>query len=423
MLPVDRQSLPMSTSESEAQPKPVPRDPYIDFLRAFSLAVVVVWHWGFTILVVSDTALFPTNPIGSIRGLWLATWLLQVMPVFFFVGGFTHRLAFDGHTPGTSRRFVRSRLRRLAVPAFGLASVWVAFGAGLEALVDPAWTWSAVLLVLSPLWFLGIYLVLVLSAPLAIRLHWKWGELVPVWMVGLAGVLEVLRFRHGQGWAAWVNFLVIWGLAHQLGFFYDRLISGSKRIGWMLFWGGLLSLIALTNMDFYPRSLVGVPGQRFSNMGPPTLAIVALTLLQVGVVVLLRDRAVAFLSREGRSRQATSWITANGLPLYLLHSTGMAAVVALGWVVFGYRPPAEPNLEWWVTRPLWIGVPFLATWPLLCLYRRLRRGARASPGSGGSVGAHGWSLSAAPGRTLDQCPDCLEDDIRFREEAEVGSVD
>ncbi len=192
-------------------------------------------------------------------------------------------------------------------------------------------------------------------------------------MVGLAGVLEVLRFRHGQGWAAWVNFLVIWGLAHQLGFFYDRLISASKRIGWMLVWGGLFSLIALTNMNFYPRSLVGVPGERFSNMGPPTLAIVALTFLQVGLVVLLRERVAAFLDRENRLGRAAEWITANGLPLYLLHSTGMALVVGLAWTIFGYRPPTEANLEWWITRPIWIGAPFLATWPLLCLYKKMRR--------------------------------------------------
>lgn len=346
------------------------RDRYIDFLRAFSLVVVVMWHWGFTILVVSETSVSPTNPIGATRGLWVATWLLQVMPVFFFVGGYTHRLAFDNYSPGTSRRFLKRRMRRLLVPASGLIAVWVGIGIALEVLMDPAWTWSAVILVLSPLWFLAVYVVLVLLAPVAIRAHWRWGELVPVWLLGLAGVLDVMRFSHGQGWAAWVNFLVIWGLAHQLGFFYDRLIAGERRIGWMFFWGGLFSLIALTNMGFYPRSLVGVPGDRFSNMGPPTLTIVALIFLQIGVVLLLRGRVLDKLERDDRWKRAASWMTTNGLPLYLFHSTGMAIVVALSYAIFGYRPPAEPNLEWWLSRPVWIVLPFIATLPFLTVYRR-----------------------------------------------------
>lgn len=365
----DEQATESGTSQISAA-----RDRYIDFLRAFSLVVVVIWHWGFTILVVSETSVSPTNPIGSTRGLWVATWLLQVMPVFFFVGGYTHRLAFDDYTPGTSRRFLKRRTRRLLVPALGLMAVWAGIGIALEIVMDPAWTWSAVILVLSPLWFMAVYVVLVLIAPLAIRAHWRWGELVPVWLLGLAGVLDVLRFSHGQGWAAWVNFGVIWGLAHQLGFQYDRLIETTKRVGWMFFWGGLFALIALTNMGFYPRSLVGVPGDRFSNMGPPTLTIVALIFLQIGVVVLVRDRVLHRLEHDERWQRAASWMTVNGMPLYLFHSTGMAVVVAVAYAAFGYRPPAEPNLEWWLTRPLWIVLPLIATLPFLNVYRRVLAG-------------------------------------------------
>jgi peptidoglycan/LPS O-acetylase OafA/YrhL len=364
-----------TSSEMVAQRQSEPgltagRDRYIDFLRAFSLVVVVLWHWGFTILEVSETAVSPNNPIGSTQGLWVITWVLQVMPVFFFVGGFTHRLAFDNYTPGTSRRFLKRRIRRLLGPSLGLIVLWLAIGFALELIMDPAWTWSAVILVLSPLWFLAVYVVLVLIAPIAIRAHWRWGELVPVWLLGLAAVLDVLRFSHGQGWAAWVNFLVIWGLAHQLGFFYDRLILAPRRTAWVFLWSGLFSLVALTNMGFYPRSLVGVPGDRFSNMGPPTLTIVGLIFLQIGVVLLVRSSVLSRLERDERWKRWSSWVTANGLPLYLFHSSGMALVVVLGFVVFGYRPPGEPNLEWWLTRPVWIVLPFFATLPLVAGYRR-----------------------------------------------------
>ena len=45
-----------------------------------------------------------------------------------------------------------------------------------------------------------------------------------------------------------------------------------------------------------------------------------------------------------------------------------AAVAALAG--FDYLPPPVPNLEWWLTRPVWLIAPALATWPLLWLYRR-----------------------------------------------------
>ncbi|MDE0709399.1 MAG: acyltransferase, partial [bacterium] len=142
--------------------------------------------------------------------------------------------------------------------------------------------------------------------------------------------------------------------------------------GWMLFWAGLFALIALTNMGFYPRSLVGVPGERFSNMGPPTLAIVALTFLQIGLVLVIRPKVLAWLEGESLAQRVVGWINEHAMPLYLFHSTGMAVVVAILFG-FGYIPPAEPTLEWWLTRPIWLIGPAIATWPLLALYRVTRR--------------------------------------------------
>jgi len=352
------------------------RDRYLDFLRAFSLVVVVVWHWVFTILELSPDRVSPTNPIGFTRGMWAITWILQVMPVFFFVGGFTHRLAFDKYQRGDSRRFLKRRTRRLLLPASILVTIWIGLGFIIQSALHADWTWSAVILVLSPLWFLVVYLVLVLIAPLAIRAHWRWGELVLVWLGGLAAVLDVLRFHHLQGWAAWLNFVVIWGLAHQLGFFYDRLATAPRRVAWMFLWGGLFSLIALTNMGFYPRSVVGVPGERFSNMGPPTLAIVALTLLQVGLVLLTRDWIEGKLESSAGWKRMFRWVNANSLPLYLMHTTGMAIAVVLIFVVFGYLPPGEPTAEWWLSRPLWLIAPALATYPFLLLYGWVAGGER-----------------------------------------------
>ncbi len=67
------------------------RDRFLDALRAGSLLVVVAWHW-FGVTLNPET--YATRPSVSAPGLWLASWLLQVMPVFFFVGGFANLASF-----------------------------------------------------------------------------------------------------------------------------------------------------------------------------------------------------------------------------------------------------------------------------------------------------------------------------------------
>ena len=111
-----------------------PRNAYIDFLRAFSLLVVVAWHWVFTIVVWNDDGPHATNPIGFTTGLWAATWLLQVMPLFFYVGGFAHLTAWRSARAKGQRlgRFVLQRVRKLLVPALALFGVWVIAGTVLS---------------------------------------------------------------------------------------------------------------------------------------------------------------------------------------------------------------------------------------------------------------------------------------------------
>src|SRR4051794_28905202 len=68
---------------------PDTRDRSVDFLRAVSITVVVLWHWVFSITHWNaHGALTMPNPIGHTPALWFLTWILQIMPLFLFVGGF-----------------------------------------------------------------------------------------------------------------------------------------------------------------------------------------------------------------------------------------------------------------------------------------------------------------------------------------------
>src|SRR5882672_3815333 len=97
------------------------RDVFIDTVRALSLFVVVLWHWVFTFLIWDSDGPHASNPIGATHGLWLATWLLQVMPMFFFAGGYVHKRGWVTGRSGWS--WVAKRLSRLWAPALALIVV------------------------------------------------------------------------------------------------------------------------------------------------------------------------------------------------------------------------------------------------------------------------------------------------------------
>jgi len=357
----------------QTEPITTHREAYVDLLRAFSMIVVVAFHWVFTILEFGPDFIRVNSPIGSTPGLWALTWVLQVMPLFFFVGGYAHWIVWKKTTDrgGGWWTFVRGRLRRLVIPALMVGVVWVVIAFIIGALRDIEWLGDAVLLIASPFWFLGIYTVLVMLAPLAIWAHRRWGPIVLVFLVGVAAVLDTIRFSHDQEWAGYVNFLVIWGFCHQLGLMYRPLSEASRQVAWSLLWAGAFGLAALTNFGLYPRSMVGVPGDRFSNMGPPTLVIVALLILQVGLAMLARPWVVHRLETSMRWKHVNEIANRFSLPMYLFHTSGFALAVTLAYVATGYVLPAETTAEWWWQRPVWLALPLLCTLPLIAPFTGL----------------------------------------------------
>jgi len=351
------------------------RDDLVDLLRSLATTTVVLWHWVFTILVWRSDGPHADNPIGYVSGLWSLTWVLQVMPLFFVAGGFVHARTWarDRGRPGAWRRFVLRRAVQLGVPALALvvvvagAGTAVAFGHGGP---DP-WVPRAIMLVLSPLWFLVVYMTLVITVPLWDRLDRQWGELVPIGLAAATMGIDLVRFRYGHPEVAWFNMLLVWGAAHQVGWSWERLRGAPTRFGHALTLIGFAGLVGLTNMGLYPRSMVGTTSaaDRFSNMGPPTLPIVALLVFQLGIVVVNRDRIQAVASRP-QARRFVAWLSSNAMPLFLWHTVGFAVFYAFVRAVA--TVPEEPNLAWWITRPLWVIGPLIVTLPLLVASKRIR---------------------------------------------------
>lgn len=357
-----------------SEPEVGDRDPVIDAVRALSLLVVVVWHWVFTTIEWRPDGPHASNPIGVTSGLWLATWLLQVLPMFFFAGGFVHGRTWEATGGGPA--WVWRRARALLLPALALVGVGaIVWWAAATMAPEAGWVGRGIVLMLSPLWFLVVYLLLVVGMPLWRRLHEHLLEVGVVLLVGMAVLVDVMRFSYGWVGVEWVNLIVVWALAHQLGFFYPRLVAAPRRFAWSLALGGFIALFGLTNMDLYPRSMVGVPGEAISNMSPPTLPIAALTVFQVGVLLLNRDR-IRRWATGGAGRRVVRFASRNAMPIFLWHAPGFAVAYGL-WRYLGL--PGQSSVvdaSWWAWRPLWLVLPVVPTLLLASTVGRLtlRRG-------------------------------------------------
>ena len=68
-------------------------------------------------------------------------------------------------------------------------------------------------MVVSPLWFVAVYLLFVCLMPITVWLHRRYDLLVLVVLAGLAVIVDILRFRYDMPGIEWVNMIFVWGFA------------------------------------------------------------------------------------------------------------------------------------------------------------------------------------------------------------------
>jgi hypothetical protein len=217
---------------------------------------------------------------------------------------------------------------------------------------------TVVTLVLDPLWFLCVFAGVTALTPLAVALVRRlgaWAALLPAALV--AGV-DAARFGlGGPGWLGWLNVGAGWLVPYLLGIAWAR---GSFR-GWKvpagLLAGGAAATAALVTWAGYPASMVGVNGERISNLNPPTLAAVTFGIAQAGLVLLLRP-TLARLMRRPLAWAAVALANLSAMTLFLWHQSAFLAVNLTGSLI-GRLPglltaPATPL--WIAERLAWLPV-------------------------------------------------------------------
>ncbi len=355
---------------------PPERNRYVDFLRAVSILVVVTGHWLIAGFYYADGAVgisrvLETQP----RTQWL-TWIFQVMPIFFIVGGYANAVSLES----AARRglgyaeWLASRLNRLVTPLLALIVGWAALALALQfSPVAGAVIQAGSRAALIPIWFLAIYVIVVVLAPVTHRLWVRWGFLSFWAFVGFAAVVDFVFFFADLRLAGWSNYFWVWLAVHQLGYAWraGRFDSAARLLAGSAVAFGIL--YALIIKGPYPLAMVGSPDAGLSNTLPPKITLVVLAIIQLGLLLAAEGPMRRFLGNQ-KAWAATVLVNSMIMTLYLWHLTVMVLVVALAWLIGGAGLALVPGTaEWWYTRPLWIAFLYAVLLPVAALLSRFER--------------------------------------------------
>ena len=352
------------------------RNTYLDLIRVVAIAAVVVGHWIATGITYKHGQLGGVDVLGvSPWTSWL-TLIFQVVPLFFLVGGYAGALSWTRYraTGGSAFGWARRRARRLLVPTAGYVAaislavvVCMAAGANRDDLEEAGWALSL------HLWFLAPYLLLLLLTPALLALHRRYGIAVPAVMAATAVLIDVAVIEGHWHFVGWVNYLLVWGTFHQLGFaWHDGFLAGRRGRALVLATAALFALVALIWWGPYPVSMVGVPGARIQNASPPSAALLAFGLAQTGVVLLASASVSAWLAQPARVRLRGVIQRGNAMtmPIYLWHMVPVVIVTVVAYPNHWFAQPPIGSRAWWVQRIPWVAAVTLVLAAVLAVVVR-----------------------------------------------------
>jgi fucose 4-O-acetylase-like acetyltransferase len=378
---------------------PPTRNRYVDLLRFVSIAVVVLGHWLIAVLGFRGGEFVGENLLEISPDAQILTWLFQVMPIFFLVGGYTNAISWESATRRgeTYGDWLRARYTRLLRPALVFVAFWTVLPMLAVAIALP----SGMALtggreVSLPLWFLSIYVLVVAAVPGLLALHRRFGVRLAVGLVTATVVADVAHYGLDAPWVAIGNYAFVWLAVLELGILWrDGWLTARRWMPWVLLLGGLSLVVTLVTLFDYPVSMITLSHADRSNAFPPSLALLALGVAQTGAVLLLQDAANRWLRRP-RVWLAVAVANSTIMTFYLWN---MSAVVLAAVLVFptGIAPQPEPlSAAWWLLRPAWVAVCALCLLPVLFGFRWAERPAAARAGRvSGAAAVIGGILAAA----------------------------
>ena len=359
---------------------PQDRNRYVDFLRAISILVVITGHWLIATAYYVDGTLTPGHLLKSQPQTQWLTWLFQVMPIFFIVGGYSNAVSLE-----SARRkgvgyagWLAARLNRLVAPLLLLLFAWTAIAVVMHLMgVRPEVIQFTSQAALIPTWFLAIYIMLVILAPAAYK-FWQRLGFASFWIfVALTALMDIAFFAADMRWLGWSNYFWVWLAVHHLGFAWRGGRLGSPM---MLVACSAVAFLALYLLVFkgpYPLAMVGSPDEGLSNTLPPKITLLALGVFQFGLLLAFEGPMRRALSGL-RLWTATVLINSMIMTVYLWHITVMVVFGAVLYLAGGFGLGMEPGTtEWWLSRPVWISILLVLLAPVALLLSPLERSSRS----------------------------------------------
>jgi fucose 4-O-acetylase-like acetyltransferase len=354
---------------------PAHRDRTVDALRALAIMGVILGHWLVTALVLTNGRLHDASPLSSMPALTPVSWVFQTLAIFFLVGGYSAARSYRGGY----RAWLGKRLARLSRPVAALAGVWALLGTGLYlgGLASPP-LHTVLVLVLDPLWFLGVYAGLTALTPLAVSLVRRFRAGAALIPLAVVAVVDAARFGlGGPAWLGYLNLVAGWLVPYLLGIAWARGSFTSRKLPALMLAGGIAATAALVLWAGYPASMVGVNGSRISNLNPPTLAVVTFGIAQAGLALLVRDWLARWMRRP-LAWAAVATVNLSAMTLFLWHQTAFLTVTT-GALLIGRLPglhTAPTSALWVAERIAWLPL-FAAALAVLWLgFHRAERAPR-----------------------------------------------
>lgn len=352
---------PRATRRAHTTARVGARDPGVDLVRAGCVCVVVLLH---ALMVgVTVDASGPVFENAADGAAWFApvTWAAQVMPLFFVIGGFAGAIAYRRlrQRGGTAAGFVVGRVHRLLLPA--VLSIG-AVGLGLVTLT--AWGVPAELVQIAgyrysqPLWFLGVFLMCQALLPVLLAAHERAPLQSIAGLVAAAVVVDVARAVTGLDAIGFLNLVFIWCALQQVGFHLadGRLEAVRLRSRVLTGAGAGVLLVGLCMAGIYSPDL-------YENLNPPTVALLLVGVAQTCLLSLFRG-PLARLSQRPPVAAFTDFVAVRSMTIYLWHMPvllALAGAAALLAMETGLELPEPSSVEWWLSRPLWLGLGLALT--------------------------------------------------------------
>jgi hypothetical protein len=299
------------------------------------------------------------------------------MPVFFLVGGYSNGISWQSaQRKGRSYgEWLQVRLQRLIGPVLPLILVWIFLAAGAQWMgVRPELVKVASQMALIPIWFLAVYVIVVVLVPVTFS-AWERLGFKSFGLLVLAAIIDDLLFFAADLQAVgWLNYAFVWLAVHQLGYAWrDGHMAGARQgLTWVA--GGGLVLIVLITVGPYPVSMVSVPGQEISNTLPPKISMLALGIVQCGLLLSIEAPMRRWLSR---ARPWAAVVLVNGMimTVFLWHLTASTLAIGSALLLDDIGLKMMPGSgEWWALRPVWLFIYLLTLLPFALGFGRFERG-------------------------------------------------